>query len=95
MARLDGRSLPLSTTSDYAAERYRDAVDLLLSARPGAAEAFEEAIAADRDLAPAHAAPACLHAIRVEPDGAHALLDRCLHRRSSPRDTRWLNSLAA
>ena len=37
MARLDRRGLPLSTTSDLAAERYREGVDLLLSAWPGAA----------------------------------------------------------
>jgi hypothetical protein len=67
MAHLDCRGLPLSTTSDPAAERYRDGVDLLLSAWPGAAEALEEAIAADPDFALAHAAHARLHAIRAEP----------------------------
>jgi hypothetical protein len=67
MARLDCRGLPLSTTSDLAAGRYRDGVDLLLSAWPGAAEALEEAIAADPDFALAHAARARLHAIRAEP----------------------------
>ena len=56
MSRLDSRGLPLSTTSDLAAERYRDGVDLLLSAWPGAAKALEEAIAADPDFALAHAA---------------------------------------
>jgi hypothetical protein len=58
MSRLDGRGLPLSTTSERAAERYRDGVDLLLSAWPGAVEALEEAIAADPDFALAHAARA-------------------------------------
>src|SRR5689334_23984052 len=67
MARLDRRGLPLSTTSDRAAERYQDGIDLLLSAWPGAAEALEEAIAADPDFALAHAARARLHAIRAEP----------------------------
>jgi hypothetical protein len=67
MARLDRRGLPLSTTSDLAAERYREGVDLLLSAWPGAAETLEEAIAADPDFALAHAARARLHAIRAEP----------------------------
>lgn len=64
------RGLPLSTTSDLAAERYRDGVDLLLAAWPGAAEALEEAMAADPDFALAHAARARLHAIRAEPDKA-------------------------
>lgn len=66
MTRLDSRGLPLSTTSDLAAERYRDGVDLLLSAWPGAAEVLDEAIAADPDFALAHAARARLHALRAE-----------------------------
>ena len=72
MARLDRRGLPLSTTSDLAAERYREGVDLLLSAWPDAAEALEEAIAADPDFALAHAARARLHAIRAEAAEARA-----------------------
>src|SRR5690349_10092499 len=72
MARLDRRGLPLSTTSDRAAERYQDGIDLLLSAWPGAAEALEEAIAADPDFALAHAARARLHAIRAESASARA-----------------------
>jgi len=72
MARPDSRGLPISTTSDLAAERYREGVDLLLSAWPGAAEALEEAIAADPDFALAHAARARLHAIRAEPAQAKA-----------------------
>ncbi|MFY0527859.1 tetratricopeptide repeat protein [Archangium gephyra] len=67
MRRLDRHGLPLSTTSDLAAGCYREGVDLLLSAWPGAAEALEEAIAADPDFALAHAARARLHAIRAEP----------------------------
>lgn len=67
MARFDRRRLPLSTTSDVAAERYGDGVDLLLSAWPGATEVLEEAIAADPGFALAHAARARLHAIRAEP----------------------------
>jgi hypothetical protein len=72
MARLDRRGLPLSTASDLAAERYRDGVDLLLCAWPGAAEALEEATAADPGFALAHAARARLHAIRAEPVQARA-----------------------
>src|SRR4051794_11475108 len=72
MTRLDSRGLPLSTTSDRAAECYRDGVDLLLSAWPGAGEALEEAIAADPDFALAHAARARLHAIRDVPAKARA-----------------------
>lgn len=72
MARLDSRGLPLSTRSDVAAERYREGVDLLLSAWPGADAALDEAIAADPDFALAHAAQARLHAIRAEPATARA-----------------------
>ncbi|MFD1108238.1 tetratricopeptide repeat protein [Pseudoroseomonas ludipueritiae] len=72
MARFDRRGLPLSTSSDLAAGRYRDGIDLLLSAWPGAAEALEEAIAADPGFALAHAARARLHAVRAEPAQARA-----------------------
>ncbi|WP_043343634.1 tetratricopeptide repeat protein [Belnapia moabensis] len=72
MARLDRRGLPLSTSSDLAAERYREGVDLLLSAWPGAAEALEAAVAADPDFALAHAARARQNAIRAEPAKARA-----------------------
>ncbi len=72
MARLDRRGLPLSTTSYLAAERYREGVDLLLSAWPGAAEALEGAVDADPDFALARAARARLHAIRAEPAEARA-----------------------
>ena len=72
MARLDRRGLPLSTTSDLAAGHYREGVDLLLSAWPGAAESLEAAVAADPEFALAHAARARLHAIRAEPAEARA-----------------------
>ena len=72
MARFDRRGLPLSTSSDLAAERYRDGVDLLLSAWLGAAELLEAAIAADPHFAVAHAARARLHATRSEPAEARA-----------------------
>jgi hypothetical protein len=72
MAHLDRRGLPLSTASDRAAACYRDGVDLLLSAWPGAAEALEEAAGADPDFALAHAARARLHAMRGEVADARA-----------------------
>jgi len=89
MTQLDSRGLPLSTTSDLAAERYRDGVDLLLSAWPGAAEALEEAIAADPDFALAHAARARLHAIRSELAKARARIataDEIVTRRGTERE---------
>ncbi|MGM0559482.1 MAG: tetratricopeptide repeat protein [Pseudomonadota bacterium] len=66
MSRVDSRDLPLTTNSDLAAERYRQGVDLLLSAWPGAADVLDQAIDADPEFALAHAARARLHAIRGE-----------------------------
>ena len=57
----DRYGLGLSTSSEVAAATYRDGIDLMLSAWPGAAEAFDAAIAADSDFALAHAARARLH----------------------------------
>lgn len=74
MAHLDSRGLPLSTRSDLAATRYREGVDLLLSAWPGADAAFDAAIAADPDFGLAHAARARLHAIRAEMPAARACI---------------------
>ncbi|MGF6735892.1 tetratricopeptide (TPR) repeat protein [Paraburkholderia youngii] len=78
MGRLDRYDLPLSTTSDLAAERYRTGVDLLLSLWPGAGEALDEAIAADPDFALAHAARARLHAISAQPSEARAKIVKAL-----------------
>lgn len=66
MPHFDSRGLPLTTTSERAAERYREGVDLLLATWPGAAETLQEAIAADPEFALAYAARARLHAIRTE-----------------------------
>jgi hypothetical protein len=68
----DSRGLPISTSSTDAARHYRDGVDLLLSAWPGAGEAFRHAVDADPEFALAHAALARLHAIRAEPADAQA-----------------------
>ncbi|HWX48432.1 MAG TPA: tetratricopeptide repeat protein [Roseomonas sp.] len=72
MARIDSRGLPISTSSDLAAERYREGVDLMLSTWPGAAEVLDEVIAADPNFALAHAARARQHAMRAEPEKAKA-----------------------
>ncbi|WP_298961214.1 tetratricopeptide repeat protein [uncultured Methylobacterium sp.] len=70
MAHADRRGLPLSTSSDRAAGLYRDGIDLLLAAWPGAAETLDAAIAEDPGFALAHAARARLHAMRAEPAAA-------------------------
>ncbi|WP_375772520.1 tetratricopeptide repeat protein [Archangium gephyra] len=97
MTHLDSRGLPLSTTSDLAAERYRDGVDLLLSTWPGAAEALEEAIAADPGFALAHAARARLHAIRAEPAKARARIataEELVARRGTERERSHVDILS-
>ena len=66
MAHLDNRGLPISTSSERAAERYRDGVDLMLSTWPGADAVLNAAITADPGFALAHAARARLHAMRSE-----------------------------
>jgi hypothetical protein len=89
MIRLDSRGLPLSTTSDRAAERYREGVDLLLSAWPGAAEVLDEAITAEPDFALAHAARARLHVIRTEVAKAKARIataEEIVARRGTERE---------
>src|SRR5688500_18833407 len=58
MACHDRYGLPLSTSSEAAAAAYREGVDLMFSAWPGATEAFDAAIAADPDFALAHIARA-------------------------------------
>ncbi|MFP6561965.1 tetratricopeptide repeat protein [Paraburkholderia sp. B3] len=78
MSRLDRYSLPLSTTSDLAAERYQAGVDLLLSLWPGAGETLDESIAADPDFALAYAARARLHAIRAEVTNARAKIAKAM-----------------
>ncbi|TNC14189.1 tetratricopeptide repeat protein [Methylobacterium terricola] len=72
MAHPDRRGLPVSTRSSIAAAHYREGVDLMLAAWPGAAEALDAAIAADPDFALAQAARARLHAMRTEPAAARA-----------------------
>jgi len=74
MAHHDRRNLPVSTRSAAAAGHYREGVDLLLAAWPGAAEALDAAIAADPGFALAHAARARLHAMRTEPAAARACI---------------------
>jgi len=66
MTCVDRYGLPLSTSSDLAAEQYQAGLDMLLSLWPGAAQSLEAAIAADPSFALAHAARARLHVIQAE-----------------------------
>jgi Tfp pilus assembly protein PilF len=66
----DRYGLPLTTDSSAAAEAYRDGVDLMLSAWPGAAEAFARAIAADPDFALVRIALARIHTFHQQGEAA-------------------------
>jgi hypothetical protein len=66
MAFEDRYGLAISTSSEVAAQRYREGIDLLLSAWPGASEALDTAIEADPDFALAHAARSRTHLIYAE-----------------------------
>jgi tetratricopeptide (TPR) repeat protein len=66
----DRYGLALSTDQAVAAEAYRDGIDRMLSAWPGAAEAFERAIAADPDFALALIARARIHTFHQQGEAA-------------------------
>ena len=70
MVHLDRYGLPLSTTSSEATEAYREGIDRTLSAWPGAAEAFDRAIADDPDFALAHIARARVHSFYQQGEAA-------------------------
>ena len=70
MVPLDRYEQPLSTNSDAAAIAYRDGIDSMLSAWPGAAEAFDRAIADDPDFALAHIARARVHSFYQQGEAA-------------------------
>ncbi|WP_260958595.1 tetratricopeptide repeat protein [Pseudomonas citri] len=97
MACLDRYSLPLSTSCETAAERYRTGVDLLLSLWPGVAETLEEAIAADPEFALAHAARARFHAVRAEVSQAKARIAKAVelvHANGTERERSHVQTLA-
>lgn len=97
MAPQDSRGLALSTVSERAAQAYRDGVDLMMSAWPGAAESLEQAIAADDGFALAHAALARLHAMRMQPAEARGCIARAgaaVARRGTARERSHVATLA-
>jgi Tfp pilus assembly protein PilF len=93
----DRYGLPLSTASSEAAEAYRDGIDLMLSAWPGAAEAFDRAIAADPDFALAHVARARIHSTFQQGGPARteaAAARQQVARRGSMRERTHVETLA-
>src|SRR5215470_14689111 len=97
MAYEDRYGQTLSTTSTEAAAAYREGVDLLLAAWTGAAEAFEQAIAADPDFALAHIARARIHTFYQQGDVARkkaALARELVARNGSERERSHVETLA-
>ncbi len=93
----DRYGLTVSTNSDIAATAYRDGMDLLLSAWPGAAEKFEAAIAADPDFALAHLARGRIHQMYAEGPlaRAKAAIARDLAARCTAREQGHIDVLAS
>src|SRR6266700_7922041 len=93
----DRYGLPVSTTSAEAAQAYRDGVDLMLSAWPGAADAFDRAIAADPDFALARVARARLHSAYQQGEAARreaAAARELVARRGAMRERSHVEALA-
>jgi len=93
----DRYGLPLSTNSPEAAEAYRDGIDLMLSAWPGAAEAFDRALAADPDFALAHIARARIHSFYQQGEAARkeaAAARELVTRRDTARERSHVETLA-
>ena len=91
----DRYGLRLSTESSAAA--YRDGVDLMLSAWPGAGDAFDRAIAADPDFALAHIARARVHSFYQQSEAARkeaAIAREKVAQRGSEREKSHVETLA-
>ena len=78
----DRHGLDVSTASTVARDAYDSGCALMLGAFPGAADAFESALAADRDLALAHVAVARMQQMRGDMPAARAALAKAT--RSAP-----------
>lgn len=87
---------PLTTASEEAAEHYRHAVELMLSANFGAAEALDAALQADPDFALARVAKARLLQLylRIPEARAETAAARLLRDRLTPREARHLDIIA-
>lgn len=97
MPHADRYGLALSTDSDAAAAAYREGVDLMLAAWPGAAEAFDRATAADPDFALASIARARMHFVYAEVAEAREkanLARELVARRGDAREKSHVETLA-
>jgi hypothetical protein len=97
MAEQDRYGLALSTASSEAAKTYRDGIELLLSAWPGAADAFDRSVAADPTFALAHIVRARIHTFYQQGDIARkkaALARELVARNGSERERSHVETLA-
>jgi len=93
----DRYGLPISTASSEAAEAYRSGIDLMLSSWPGAAEAFERAIALDPDFALAQIGRARIHSFYQQGDAARqraATARDLVQQRGTERERSHVETLA-
>jgi hypothetical protein len=89
MPNTDRWGLPISAGSAEAANAYREGMDLLLAAWPGAGDRLDAAIAADPDFALAHAAGARVQALNARPAVARASIshaEQIVSRRGDERE---------
>ena len=93
----DRYGLALTTSSDRAAEFYRDGIDRVLSAWYGADDAFDKAIAEDPDFALPYVARARIHQMNMEGAEARAKAARAreLAASASPRERGHVEIMAA
>ena len=97
MPHTDRYGLALSTASADAAAAYARGLDLMLAAWPGAAEAFDAAIAADPGFALARAARARVHFTYAEGTAARTLIataQEIADRNATPRERSHIETLA-
>ncbi|WP_029583962.1 tetratricopeptide repeat protein [Bradyrhizobium sp. URHD0069] len=97
MAFEDLYGLPISTSSDAAADAYREGIELMLSAWPGASQALELSIEAEPDFALAHAARSRMHLIYAEMPSAQekaAVARKLVERNGTEREKSHVEILA-
>jgi hypothetical protein len=97
MVHEDRYGLPLSTNSVAAVSAYREGIDNMLSAWPGAAEAFDRAIADDPDFALARIARARVHSFYQQGEAARkeaAVARGLVKRHGSAREQSHVETLA-
>jgi hypothetical protein len=97
MAFEDLYGLPISTSSERAAHAYRQGIEWMLAAWPGASEALDLAIEADPEFALAWSARSRMHLLYAEMPAAQekaALARQLVERRGTAREKGHVEILA-